>query len=211
MELVLELPRLQQPRAEILRFVVFTPYQGLEARLKIEPEIPAERRSVSEVLASKPAAELVAELLRHETKPTRKIVDVKAGSVSQARLDGLVVGLAEGAALGLCSLADDDPMHVPMMDFRVPPGDEGLAAVREAIRRMGLKRGAILDSGRSYHFYGFDLMTQKQWWEFMAQCVLLGPLTDVRYIGHRLLEGMGILRLTSTPLKPKAPVVVETL
>lgn len=96
-----------------------------------------------------------------------------------------------------------------MIDFRVPPGDYGLAAVREAVARMGIKRGAILDSGRSYHFYGFDLLTQKQWWEFMAQCLLLGPLTDVRYIGHRLLEGMGILRLTATPLKPKAPVVVD--
>lgn len=84
MDLVLELPCLQRPRAEFLRFVVFTPYQGLEARLKLEPEVTVEHRPVTEILASKPPAELVAELLRHEAQPTREVVDIEAGSLSKS-------------------------------------------------------------------------------------------------------------------------------
>ncbi|WP_437945288.1 primase 1D-like protein [Sorangium sp. So ce296] len=214
LELVLRLPSLQ-PLIRQLSFVIFTPYAGVENRARIESKVPLESRSVAEFLELRPPIVLLDELLRHDARPKRELVHVKTRDLSVAQLNAMVRRLPEGAALGLCSVSQlrnkARTMHIPMMDFRVPPSEAGLTILREALYRMGFRRGALLDSGRSYHFYGFDLMNRDQWWEFMARSLLVAPLVDVRYIAHRLLEGTGILRLTSTPLKPRTPVVVGCL
>lgn len=211
--LVLRLSTLQ-PRLRQLSFVIFTPYAGVEDRIHIGAKVPLENRSATEILASKPQAALLDELLRHESQPKREIIHVDTRNLSESRLNLMIRALPPGAALGLCSACrvhKAPPMHIPMMDFRIPPSDVGLAVLRDALYRMGIQRGVLLDSGRSYHFYGFDLMNQSQWWEFMARTLLVAPFTDVRYVAHRLLEGTSILRLTKTPLKPKTPVVVSCL
>jgi hypothetical protein len=98
-----------------------------------------------------------------------------------------------------------------MMDFRVTPGPDKVRVLERALRIMGEERGAILISGRSYHYYGARLLESHRWREFMERSILLSPLTDTRYIAHRLLAGMGVLRVTSTQAKPEIPHVVSAL
>jgi hypothetical protein len=105
-------------------------------------------------------------------------------------------------------MKDGSFMHLPMMDFRLEPTSEGLRRVVSALNQMQSIGGAILESGRSYHYIGFSLVSENEWLKFLAKSLLLSPLTDVRYIAHRMLEGVGYLRISTCPRKPQLPLVV---
>lgn len=56
-------------------------------------------------------------------------------------------------------------------------------------------------SGRSFHGYGAELLSEDNWYKFMGLLLLanqphLGPTVDPRWIGHRLLAGYAALRWT---------------
>lgn len=97
--------------------------------------------------------------------------------------------------------------HLSLMDFQVLYEESKIGAVVDVMRTCGATEGAILDSGNSFHGYGFNLMSQATWQRLMHQA-LLSTLTDTRYIAHRLLEGVGVLRISATATKPKVPRVV---
>ncbi len=98
-----------------------------------------------------------------------------------------------------------------MMDFRWVPSSKALDGILSALRTAGVRTGAILESGRSYHFYGFDLLDQGDWLQFMGKCLLIAPLTDSRYIAHRLIDGACALRITPDKNHPKVPTVAAFL
>ena len=100
--------------------------------------------------------------------------------------------------------------HIPMMDFRCPKGPKNLLRIKKLLRVNGEEEGVILDSGRSYHYYGLNLMSEKGWLRFLGSC-LLSKLVDERYMGHRLIDRCGILRLSACPLRPGIPEVVVVL
>jgi hypothetical protein len=101
--------------------------------------------------------------------------------------------------------------HIPMMDFRCEPSDRNRELVIMAMRKLGQQNGVVLESGRSYHYYGFDLLDEASWRDFMYRCLLLAPFTDSRYIGHRLLGGTARLRISASRHKPAVPHVVAVL
>jgi len=120
--------------------------------------------------------------------------------------------LGDEKVLAICSQCrtkSGSVWQIPMMDFHCPPTDQNLSRLKKALWSIGERSGAILESGRSYHFYGFRLLTQKQWSDFIARCLLLSPLVDQRYVAHRLLGGMSVLRITSSRTKPYVPKVVS--
>lgn len=94
------------------------------------------------------------------------------------------------------------------MDLRCRPSNENLYKCKTAFQKMGVP-GVMLESGRSYHFYGFKILAHEDWVRFMANCLLFAPLSDVRYIGHRLLEGACDLRITE--IEGKFPRVVAVV
>lgn len=100
--------------------------------------------------------------------------------------------------------------HIPMMDFRCPQSPKNLALIKGLLRAIGEKEGVILDSGRSYHYLGVDPLDEKDWLMFLGKCLLSG-LVDERYVGHRLIDRCGILRISACPLRPKIPTVVAIL
>ncbi len=88
-------------------------------------------------------------------------------------------------ALALCSVCKDtssNTLHIPMMDFRIESGkDDGQPnLLKEALKKLGQTNGVLLDSGKSYHYYGFQLLAEHEWRRFMAISLLLEPLVDVR-------------------------------
>jgi hypothetical protein len=96
-----------------------------------------------------------------------------------------------------------------MMDFKPRPNANNLELLKEFLERIGC-HGIIVDSGNSYHFYGFDFLDDERWREFLGKC-LLAPWADSRWIGHSLIAGGGDLRISATKLKPKIPSVCEIL
>ena len=65
-------------------------------------------------------------------------------------------------------------------------------------------------SGRSFHGYGEDLLSEHTWVQFMGLLLLanqprLEPTVDPRWIGHRLLAGHSALRWTRNTSHYLAP------
>lgn len=155
---------------------------------------------------------LIEEAVRHDPRSITEEVSVESLSLeslqemSRARSNEFAMGLYSG-----CRLENGSFAHIPMMDFRGTPSERHLARIKKGLYSIDQTRGVILTSGRSYHFYGFDLLTQQQWFTFMGRCLLLAPLTDSRYIAHRLIEGEAALRLTRSVSKPEIPSVIAFL
>lgn len=78
---------------------------------------------------------------------------------------GLLKSIKLTEALGLCSrinlvnfLPTHSTWHIPMMDFCCPRTSVNLKRLKSDLKiigkEFGLKNGVILDSGKSYHYYG---------------------------------------------------------
>jgi len=145
--------------------------------------------------------------------------------IFNGKLDELIAGLEAGWDMGIRSLVtlkDGSFAHIPMMDFSLPKSPENIAIIKKRMRRIaGEERGLILESGKSYHYYGVNLRTEESWREFMAKCLLtsvfLGKdqpfleIADHRYIGHSLIGGGCVLRITTNAERKFMPVVVDIL
>lgn len=117
------------------------------------------------------------------------------------------------AVCSRCTRADGTVGHLPMLDFRAEACNKSAATARtleliaKALIAIHAPEGVVINSGNSYHYYGFELVTEAKWRKFMLNCLLLEPFVDVRYIAHRLLSGGAALRITSSSEKPMPHVV----
>lgn len=140
--------------------------------------------------------------------------EIPAQKVAGDGLQDIIRRLPSGHVLALCSLCklqDGSLGHIPMMDFHCPPNACHLQLIQAALARLGQRKGAILESGRSYHYYGFQVLTDQEWRSFLGACLLLMPYTDTRYIAHRLISGACVLRITETERKRYVPRIAAIL
>ncbi len=101
--------------------------------------------------------------------------------------------------------------HIPMMDFGCDISAENQTKIVEFLKAIGQK-GFVLVSGASYHFYGSTLLSEKDWTKFLGKMILFTDYVDVRYIGHRLNQGLCALRITKNQkLNSIVPVVVAVV
>lgn len=105
---------------------------------------------------------------------------------------------------------DSGTMHFPMLDFSSSRVEYGVDRAKEVLSELGQKRGAILASGRSYHYYGFDLMSPGAWTDLLTGTSGY-PEIGSKYIGHQREEGSCSLRITTNPFKPHTPIVISTI
>lgn len=158
---------------------------------------------------------LIKEAVKHQvTDEAFERLELGLDDLRSGALQRKLKALSKNVVLALCSkcrIDDGTTLHLPMMDFRAEPTTENLSKVKTALSEISPEGGVILESGRSYHYLGFSLMNEDQWLKFLAKCLLLAPLTDTRYIAHRILEGIGSLRISTCKLKPYMPVAVEVL
>ena len=90
----------------------------------------------------------------------------------------------------------DLELHIPMVDFRLDsdPANDELAT--ELLKVLG-EPGYLVDSGRSYHFYGQTLVTHEDFYRFLGRAQLMSHYADQRWIGHQLISGKAALRISS--------------
>jgi hypothetical protein len=101
-----------------------------------------------------------------------------------------------------CRMQNGSILHLPMLDFRIKANPANLEVIAAALATIDLVRssgGAILNSGDSFHYIGFSLVSQRELMHFLHRTLLLIPLVDARYIGHCLLERECTLRLSGKP------------
>lgn len=166
---------------QYIKLQEYTPHAlGVTEQLKEKPEIP------------------VKNLIRHHPDAGEYAMQLKRSDVSSDKLRQLIAqALTRGKALVLCSKVEtweDETFHIPMLDFECAVTDKNLGKVREFITELG-EQGLILESGRSYHYYSFNLLPHNKWVKFMARTLLFTGFVDIRHIGHRILSGEARLRL----------------
>lgn len=206
------------PNISCFYFKSYAPEPSVEQRLDLKQVATLAGLSTRQLLAhDSNVAELVEQMLTDiDVDESTGWTEVRAGDLAsklpqlQTECDG------RGEVLALYSHCRDlrgCELHIPMMDFRIKSGDDygQLNLMKKALNKIGQSDGVLLDSGNSYHYYGFQLLNESHWRWFMAACLLLEPLVDVRYISHRMLAGKAALRLTTARLKPKAPEIVACL
>jgi hypothetical protein len=233
-QVVLSLPRLI-PSLTLLLFHTYFPGPGLEERLAQSKDatlrevfqkaqdlrdlsgndLPYWESIIVSSWSTTKLDMLVDQALRHDfTREANTRFEIRANELTSERIRQASASLAPGWVLALCSKCearDGSQWHIPMMDFRCAPTPMNLQRTQIALKQLGQTRGAILESGRSYHYYGFELQNRDQWLEFMARSLLLAPFVDARFVAHRLLEGTSVLRITATERKPRIPFVVAIL
>jgi hypothetical protein len=153
---------------------------------------------------------LFAEAVSHDPdKDAHGMFHLAIEEIVNGRLQQeLVTETEEVLALcSICHVKGGGVRHIPLMDFHCLPNQTNLEKVKVALSAIN-QSGVILESGRSYHFYGIDLLDHDQWLTFMAKALLLAPFTDSRYIAHRLLGGKSVLRISKSRRKPQIPFVV---
>lgn len=232
-DLVLTLPRVI-PALESLTFHTYVVSDGLEERLAGSRDRSLRRifRQADEIrritgtdlpywesvlAASWPTSFdlLIRETLKHDSKrEISKRREVPVGDLTSSYLLSTIHDLKRTEVLALCSkcrLRDGSVGHIPMMDFRCSPSSRNLKRTRLAVKAIRNGKGVIVESGRSYHFYGFSILDGDGWLRFLARGLLLAPFTDARYIAHRMLDGTCALRISSARGKPCVPFVAGIL
>jgi hypothetical protein len=173
----------------------YVPYPDLETRQAQE-----EKARVDTFLAHRPKED------------TFRPVLVERKQLTSSWLTKYLAEFPSHQLLGLCSLCtcgDGSTRHIPLMDFKISPSPQAQSWILEAMQKLGQKSGFLLESGKSYHFLGLGLLTELEFVRFYGGCLLLGEGVDTRYIGHRLKDMNGVIRITSNAAKPNTPVVVR--
>jgi len=231
LDLVHKLPEINHSIAA-LHFKTYTPLPMLEERLIASTDQPiqdilqqasairaaAKKNLVpywESVLMAASATDktdlVMREAVRHEPEDEQaEAFQISVQNLARGALKDRIASVSGNQVTALCStctLLDGTCRHIPLMDFRIPPDAHNTQVVKHALTALNHSSGVILQSGRSYHFYGFKLLNEEEWVKFSAKCLLLAPLTDARYIAHRLIEGSGALRITTGIVKPVIPIV----
>ena len=176
-----------------LTFILYTTQKPNEKILK-EPDVPVDL------------------LLRHSGQTDEARLPVKREEIYDF-YDRYTNKIRQESAIGVCSSVNmrQNFFHIPMIDFHCDVSDVNLARLKDFLLYIGQKEGAILESGRSYHYYGIKLLTVEQWVEFMGKCLLLCTDAGQRYIGHSLMDGFCTLRISGKALHNYIPKVVTIL
>jgi len=134
----------------------------------------------------------------HSHGPKAERYHIAAEDLTTHGINGVTRQLLSDHGLSVCSdvkLKDGTRLQIPMMDFSIAPSDANQELLLSTLRKAGHERGILVNSGNSYHFYGSALITEAEFRTFLGHSLLLSPITDARYIAHRLIDGYCNLRI----------------
>lgn len=105
-----------------------------------------------------------------------------------------------GQILALCSdvqLKTGETKHIPMIDFRCQVSPHSLQLVSKIAKLLDVGKGFIVETDRSYHYYGAELLTGRQWSQFLGRALQFSPIVDRAWIAHQLIDTCCNLRIAS--------------
>lgn len=148
-------------------------------------------------------------------KGLMSVFQLTGDKASSGNLERHVGKLPPSYALGIRSHIDVQGrrFHIPMMDFyqgfRLEEGD-GQKRMETAVRRDLRMPGILVDSGKSAHFYGFNLLTEEQWSKFMDD-IQRFSFVDTGFVNIQRESGSTILRITPAWNKVYQPCFYKVL
>lgn len=142
----------------------------------------------------------------------RRTFRVLAQDVSEEKIRELHSEAGENRAIGITSVVetlDRKRRHIPMMDLKSRVSGFNQRAIVDLFKSVRNEPGVLLDSGNSYHYYGLQTVDESSWRAFLGECLLFSPVVDSRYVGHRLIDGFCVLRVSEAAHKSRVPAVVQ--
>lgn len=85
--------------------------------------------------------------------------------------------------------------HFPLLDFHIPVNINNQKICIALIKQLGLT-GYLLDSGKSYHFYGDRLISEEELTFILSKTLLFAPIIDRAWISHQLIQRFCCLRIS---------------
>src|SRR5260370_20594549 len=121
----------------------------------------------------------------------RKHSQIESNKISPKQLQQLTFDLPRNRLLAIASdvrLRGGTMGHIPMMDFMCPPSYENQQALSGLLRELNHGRGFLLESARSYHYYGLQILDARQWHVFFSKCLLRSGFVVGRYLGPEVVH-----------------------
>lgn len=103
------------------------------------------------------------------------------------------------------TMQDGSTRHIPLLDFKIDSQPNNLKIALSVISALELK-GFIIDSGKSYHFIGTNLVSESELIDILAKFSMLAPISDSAWAAHQILERSASLRIS--PRNGSIPTVV---
>lgn len=122
--------------------------------------------------------------------------DILKGEAVERKIDQLLPGQALQVLSVVHMRQVRSRIHIPMIDLEIEPDEKNLAFAVDSIKALRQKHGALLLSGGSYHWWGYELLMHAEWQAFMYSSLLLDDVADRRWVGHRLHDGFSNLRIS---------------
>ena len=140
--------------------------------------------------------------IKQSLEDNRHTFIIKGKDMKKNRIENIISQLPNDTELALHSRVMTSKgiiYHIPMIDFDGELETNSIQLMKELIPNKIFKQFLFFKSGTSYHVYSTELITSKEWVEFMGRILLLNlpnkkPIVDSRWIGHRLLSGYSSLR-----------------
>lgn len=90
---------------------------------------------------------------------------------------------------------DNGYNHLPLFDFHIPISDNNQKLCIAIIKQLNLA-GYLLNSGKSYHFYGIKLITEDELITLLSKMLLFSPIIDRAWVSHQLMQRFCCLRIS---------------
>lgn len=97
--------------------------------------------------------------------------------------------------------------HIPLLDFHVEKRAWSLSLVVSIGRKLTRPPFLIMETSRSYHLVGTNLLPESELMKFLAKSLLYSPIVDHAYVAHQIIEGESALRITTKNDENDIPVV----
>jgi hypothetical protein len=157
------------------------------------------------------AAFPVLDQARFHNSPPARTIPIERLDWSAAYLDGILNETKSDTILVINSrvrLSDGGHRHIPMLDFHCPPNSRNEALALRVSSLVCPSGGYLLESGKSYHFYGKGLISERDLPAFLGHALLFSPVIDRAWIAHQLIEGACGLRISAKANSNNIPRVV---
>lgn len=98
--------------------------------------------------------------------------------------------------------------HFILLDFHIPVNPHNQEICKQLLICLNIK-GSLLISGKSYHFYSYELYTEEELLGILSTALLYSPIIDRAWIAHQLIERSCCLRIS--PKYNHLPYLVEEI
>lgn len=99
-------------------------------------------------------------------------------------------------------------LHIPLLDFHIPPSIENQKICINILIHLNLK-GYLLNSGKSYHFIGNEIIDFESLQTILYNALLFSPVIDKSWIAHQLIQKYCCLRVSQK--YARLPYLVEEI